>query len=82
MSSQSVSIIDLTTTANTVTNVLLSPSGGSCPEGIAFDAAGDRVFISNQCSQSVSMIDLTTNANTVTNVDLLQLVELSHSNNI
>ena len=53
--SHSVSIIDLAN-ANTVTNVPLLPSGGDAPLGIAFDAAGQRVFTANANSDSVSII--------------------------
>jgi YVTN family beta-propeller protein len=67
--SNSVSILDLTTTPITVTNVPLAPTGGLGPRAIAFDEVGQRVFTANLNSDSVSIIDLA-NVNTVINIPL------------
>ncbi len=56
--SNSASIIDLSD--NSVTDVDLAASGGLEPLEIAFDAAGQRVFIANDISDSVSIIKLPT----------------------
>ena len=57
LGSNSVSIIDLTD--NSVTNVVLVPSGGDAdPTSIVFDQAGQRVFTANDRYNSISIIDL------------------------
>lgn len=63
----SVSVIDTTTTPNTVTKV---QTGQFQPYGVAVNHNGTRVYVANFGSQSVSVIDTTTTPNTFVTVPL------------